>query len=157
MVLPILPIVLFILLIEMSVGGVSVLAFLDWRNEVKRGFLISHALFYLFLSGLTYLFQQNFATVPLLDSFAMLDHAWTGYQGPSLLLSFLLIIPYSLLLLLDRNAGMDGREKAQKVRAEGQAKPRLSTLRVLRLASGALMILTGLVTLLVTSMIFRPL
>jgi hypothetical protein len=85
----------------------------------------------------------------LLDSFTMLDHAWMGYQGPSLLLSFLLIISYSLLLLLDRNAGMDGREKAQKERA--------STLRVLRLASGALMVLTGLVTLLVTSMIFRPL
>jgi hypothetical protein len=96
-------------------------------------------------------------TVPLLNSFAMLDHAWTGYQGPSLLLFFLLIILYSLFLLIDRNAGMDGREKEQKEQAEGQAKPRLSTLRVLRLVSGTLVGLAGLATLLVTSMIFRPL
>lgn len=157
MVLIILPLVLFIVLVEMSVGGMSVMVFLDWRNEVKKGFLISHALFYLLVIGLTYLFQQNFTTVPLLNSFAMLDHAWTGYQGTSLLLFFLLTLPYSLFLVLDRNVGGDGREKAQKEKAEGQATPRLSTLRVLRLVSGALMVIAGLATLLVTSMIFRPL
>ena len=45
MVLIILPLVLFIVMLEMSVGGMSVMVFLDWRNEVKKGFLISHALF----------------------------------------------------------------------------------------------------------------
>ena len=157
MVLIILPLVLFIVMLEMSVGGMSVMVFLDWRNEVKKGFLISHALFYLFVIGLTYLFQQNFTTVPLLNSFTMLDHAWTGYQGTSLLLFLLLTLPYTLLLMLDRNVGGDGREKAQKEKAEGQAVPRLSILRILRLVSGALMVIAGLATLLVTSMIFRPL
>lgn len=157
MVLLILPLILFILLIEMSVGGISVMVLLDWRSEVKRGFLISHALFYLLLGGLTYLFQQNFTAVPLLNSFTMLDHAWTGYQGFSLLLFFLLMILYTLFLLIDRNAGMDGHEKEQKERAEGQTTRRLSTLRILRLASGALTAVAGLATLLVTSMIFRPL
>ncbi len=59
--LQILPLVLFIVMTEVSIGSVSVLVFLDWRNEVKRGFLISYALIYLALTGLTYAFQQGFA------------------------------------------------------------------------------------------------
>src|SRR6266851_2126058 len=105
--LQILPLVLYIIMVEISIGAVSVLVFLDWRNEVKRGFLISYALIYLVLTGLTYLFQQNFSTPALLNTYAMLDHAWTGYQALPLLLFFLLMIPYSFFLLLDRSAGID--------------------------------------------------
>src|SRR5579885_1500571 len=108
-----LPLVLFIIMTEVSIGSVSVLVFLDWRNEVKRGFLISYALIYLGLTGLTYLFQQTFATPTLLNTFAMLDHAWTGYQSVPLLLFFLLMIPYSFFLLLDRSAGIDGGEQVR--------------------------------------------
>ena len=50
--------------------------------------LVSYAFIYLFLTGLTYLFQQNFATQSLLDSFAPLDKAWTGAQSLPLLLFF---------------------------------------------------------------------
>jgi len=46
-----LPLVLYIIMVEMSIGAVSVLVFLDWRNEVKRGFLISYALIYLALTA----------------------------------------------------------------------------------------------------------
>ena len=157
MILQMLPLVLFILLTEVSVGSVSVLVFLDWRNEVKRGFLISYTFIYFVLIGLAYLFQQNFATPGLLNSFQMLDHAWTGYQGLPLLLFFLLMIPYGLFLLLDRAAGVDGREKMQKEQAEKQAMPRMSALRILRLLSGIVMVIAGLATLFVMGMIFRPL
>lgn len=75
-----LPLVLFILMTEVTVGSVAVLVFLDWRNEVKRGFLISYALIYLGLAGLTYLFQQSFATATLLNTYTQIDKAWTGYQ-----------------------------------------------------------------------------
>jgi hypothetical protein len=88
-----LPLVLFIILAEVSIGSVSVLVILDWRNEVKRGFLISYALIYLFLIGLTYLFQQNFAAPALLASFPQLDKAWTGSLSLPLLLFSLLMIP----------------------------------------------------------------
>jgi DMSO reductase anchor subunit len=101
-----LPLVLFIVMAEVSIGAVSVLVFLDWRNEVKRGFLVSYALIYLVLAGLTYWFQQGFSTPALLNTYPQLDKAWTGYQSLPLLLFFLLLIPYSFFLLIDKTAGV---------------------------------------------------
>jgi len=153
-----LPLVLFIVMVEVSVGAVSVLVFLDWRNEVKRGFLISHAFIYLVLAGLTYLFQQNFATSALLNTYPQLDKAWTGQEALPLLLFFLLLIPYSFFLLLDKHAGV--REKKDGIEEEDKAveeKPHSSTLRVLRLVSGGATIVAGLVALFALAMIFHPL
>ncbi len=160
-----LPLVLFIIMAEVSIGAVAVLVFLDWRNEVKRGFLISYALIYLVLIGLTYLVEQNFATPALLSTYTQLDKTWTAYQSLPLLLFFLLMIPYNLLLWFDRSAGVDGRariEAARKAEIEAgntpSARPaRGSTLRTLRLASGAATVLAGLLTLFVMAMIYRPL
>src|SRR5205823_7670245 len=63
-----LPLVLFIVMAELSIGAFTVLFVLDWRNEVKRSFLITYGLIYMVLTGLTYLFQQNFSTPGLLNS-----------------------------------------------------------------------------------------
>ena len=173
-----LPLVLFIVMTEVTIGSVSVLVLLDWRNEVKRGFLISYALIYLGLSYLTYLVQQNFATPQLLSLFPQLDQHWIGYQSLPLLLFFLLMIPYSLLLLIDKNAVVDGGQKktvkviktgegSSEVVEEGtvveseskeiQPVRRFSTIRVLRLLSGVLTVIAGLTTLFVMAMIYRPL
>lgn len=152
-----LPLVLYILMVEVSIGSMCVLVFLDWRNEVKRGFLVSYAFIYLFLTGLTYLFQQNFATQSLLDSFAPLDKAWTGAQSLPLLLFFLLMIPYTLFLLLDKSAGIDGKVEREKAVAQGETVARVSVVRLLRLISGIATVAAGLVTLFVLAMIFRPL
>jgi hypothetical protein len=152
-----LPLVLYILMVEVSIGSMSVLVFLDWRNEVKRGFLVSYAFIYLFLTGLTYLFQQNFATQSLLDSFAPLDKAWTGAQSLPLLLFFLLMIPYTLFLLLDKSAGIDGKVEREKAVAQGEVVARVSVVRLLRLISGIATVAAGLMTLFVLAMIFRPL
>ncbi len=152
-----LPLVLYIIMVEISVGAVSVLVFLDWRNEVKRGFLISYALIYLVLTGLTYLFQQNFASAVLLNTYTQLDKAWTGWQSLPLLLFFLFMLPYSLFLLLDRSAGVDSKIEQVKAEAQGEFKPHISIVRLLRLASGGATVASGLVTLFVLAMIFRPL
>jgi hypothetical protein len=144
-------------MVEVSIGSMSVLVFLDWRNEVKRGFLVSYAFIYLFLTGLTYLFQQNFATQSLLDSFAPLDKAWTGAQSLPLLLFFLLMIPYTVFLLLDKSAGIDGKVEREKAAAQGEAVARVAVVRLLRLISGIATVVAGLVTLFVLAMIFRPL
>lgn len=176
-----LPLVLFIVMTEVTIGSVSVLVLLDWRNEVKRGFLISYALIYLGLSYLTYLVQQNFATPQLLSLFPQLDQHWVGYQSLPLLLFFLLMIPYSLLLLIDRNAGVDGGKKkivkvvntgegnskvtGQETTVESESKEtqsaqparRFSIIRALRLLSGVLTVIAGLTTLFVMAMIYRPL
>ncbi len=154
--LQILPLVLFIVMTEVSIGSVSVLVFLDWRNEVKRGFLISYSLIYLALTGLTYLFQQGFAYPGLLNTYPQLDKAWTGYLTLPLLLFFLLLIPYNLFLWIDRKAGVDGKVEQAKAVAQGQSRS-FSVVRLLRLLSGIATVIAGLVMLFVMAMIFRPL
>src|SRR6266487_637949 len=137
-----LPLILFIVMAELSVGAFTVLFVLDWRNEVKRSFLITYALIYLVLTGLTYLFQHGFSSPELLNTYTQLDKAWTGYLSLPLLLFLLLMLPYNLFLWLDRSAGVDGRQKEVI---------QVSRLRLLRLISA------GLVTLFVLAMIYRPL
>jgi DMSO reductase anchor subunit len=145
-----LPLILFIVLTELSIGEFVVLYLLDWRNQVKRNFLVTYAVIYLFLAFLTYLFQQNYSSPELLNTFSLLDKGWTAYLSLPLLLFMLLMIPYAIFLFLDKRAGVDGKEKAAE-------KPGGSGLRVLRLISGGLALIAGLVTLFVLGMIFHPL
>src|SRR5438270_3156542 len=140
-----LPLVLFIVMSELSIGAFTVLFVLDWRNEVKRSFLITYGLIYIVLTGLTYLFQQNFSTPSLLNSFPQLDKAWTGYEALPLLLFLLLMLPYNLFLWMDKQAGVDGKREG------------VSRVRLLRLLSGGLTVLAGLAALFVMAMIYRPL
>ncbi len=148
-----LPLMLFIVLIELCVGQFAVMYLLDWRHSVKRSFLILYAFIYLFLTGLTYLFQQGFSSSDLLNSFYRVDPHWTGLLGTPLLLFLLLLIPYTLFLLLDKRAGIanDGSK------SEGEpVKPAITALYVLRMLSGGLALLAGLATLFVVGMIYRP-
>src|SRR5260221_3696708 len=146
-----LPLILFIVLTELSIGAFTVLYLLDWRNQVKRSFLVTYAIIYVILSGWTVLFQQSFATPGLLNTFGLLDKGWTGYLPLTLLLFLLLMLPYTIFLWFDKRAGVDGKKKA-----EGEGAKR-SLLRILRMICGGLAILAGLATLLVLGMIFRPL
>ena len=149
-----LPLILFMVMAELAIGAFTVLYLLDWRNQVKRSFLVTYAIIYLILTVLTFLFQQSFSSPDLLNTFLMLDKAWTGYLSLPLLLFLVLMIPYAVFLWLDKTAGIDGRLKAKEATVEGTQR---STLRLLRLISGGLAILAGMVTLFVLGMIFRPL
>src|SRR5260370_24344008 len=60
---------------------------------------------------------------------------------------------YSVLLWVDKRAGVDGKSK----KGEEEIVTRRSTLRILRLISGSLTVLSGVVALFVMGMIFRPL
>jgi len=163
-----LPLVLFIVMTEVSIGSFTVLVLLDWRNEVKRGFLVSYALIYLGLTYLTYLFQQNFSTPEQLNSYHQLDQLWTRYETLPLLLFFLLMIPYNVLLWFDKTAGVDAKRDAEKAQLEPasgvepsvenvKSVRRFSIVRILRLLSGVGTVAAGLTTLFVMAMIFRPL
>ena len=145
-----LPLVLFIVMTELSIGAFTVLFVLDWRNEVKRSFLITYGLIYIVLTGLTYLFQQSFSPPNLLNSFPLLDKAWTGYETLPLLLFLLLMLPYNLFLWLDKGAGVNGKD------LQGEERKRSARMRLLRLLSGGLTVLAGLTTLFVMAMIYRP-
>ncbi len=165
-----LPLVLFIVMTEVSIGSFTVLVLLDWRNEVKRGFLVSYALIYLGLTYLTYLFQQNFSTPELLASYRQLDQYWTRYETLPLLIFFLLMIPYNVLLWFDKTAGVDAKRTAEKAQlepteSEETTSPeklhvparRFSVVRILRLLSGIASVAAGIATLFVMAMIYRPL
>jgi DMSO reductase anchor subunit len=142
-----LPLILFIVLTELSIGAFAVLFLLDWRNMVKRSFLVTYAFIYVFLTGLTYLFQQGFSNPQLLNTFSLLDKGWTGYLSLPLLLFFLLMLPYIVFLLADKKAGVDGKVEERTI---------VSRVRILRLVSGGLTLLSGLITLFVLGMIYRP-
>jgi len=162
-----LPLVLFIVMCEIAVGAFAVMFALDWRNLVKRNFLVLYGIIYVAFAALTYLFQQSFSTPSLLNTFAPLDKAWTGYETLPMLLFVLFMLPYNLFLWLDKNAGVDGKERvaalSQKSGDTEDATPATatrsgsSTLRILRLLSGSLATLAGLATIFVLAMIFRPL
>jgi len=164
-----LPLVLFIVMTEVSIGSFTVLVLLDWRNEVKRGFLVSYALIYLGLTYLTYLFQQNFSTPELLSNYHQLDQYWARYETLPLLIFLLLMIPYNVLLLFDKTSGVDAKRDAEKAQLEqtngGEATAEklkvpvrhFSIIRLLRLFSGIGTVAAGLTTLFVMAMIYRPL
>jgi len=145
---------LFIVMAELSVGAFAVLFLLDWRNMVKRNFLITYAIIYVLFTGLTILFQLNFSNQELLNTFTLLDKAWTAYLTPFLLLFLVLMVPYTILLLMDKKAGVDGKFKKEE---EETGRTRWSNIRIVRLIFGSLDVLAGVVTLFVLGMIFRPL
>jgi len=149
-----LPLMLFIVMAELSIGAFAVLFLLDWRNMVKRNFLVTYAIIYVLFVGLTVLFQLNFSNQELLNTFTLLDKAWTGYLTPFLLLFLVLMVPYTILLLMDKKAGVDGKFKQEE---EEIGRTRWSNIRIVRLIFGSLDVLAGVVTLFVLGMIFRPL
>ena len=142
-----LPLILFIVLTELSIGAFTVLLLLDWRNMVKRNFLVTYAFIYIFLTGLTYLFQQGFSNAQLLNTFSLLDKGWTGALSVSLLFFLLLLLPYTVFLLADKKAGVNGKVEGRTI---------VTRVRLMRLVSGGLAVLAGLVTLFVLGMIYRP-
>lgn len=157
-----LPLVLFIVLSELTIGSFGLLYALDVRNEVKRNFLVLYGIIYLFLAGLTLLFQQNFSTPELLATFPQLDKAWIPYETAPLVAFLLLLIPYNIFLWMDKKAGVE-QAKGQPIEAgegsaeEKQIQKRGSTLRTLRLVSGGAAVLAAIFTLAVMALIYRPL
>ena len=149
-----LPLMLFIVMAELSVGAFAVLFLLDWRNMVKRNFLVTYAIIYVLFTGLTVLFQLNFSNQELLNTFTLLDKSWTAYLTPFLLLFLVLMVPYTILLMMDKKAGVDGKFKQEE---QEIGKTRWSNRRIARLIVGSLDVLAGVAALFVLGMIFRPL
>ncbi|HYB01639.1 MAG TPA: hypothetical protein VED37_15580 [Ktedonobacteraceae bacterium] len=149
-----LPLMLFIVMAELSIGAFAVLFLLDWRNIVKRNFLVTYATIYVLFASLTVLFQLNFSNQDLLNTFTLLDKSWTAYLTPFLLLFLVLMVPYTILLIMDKKAGVDGKFKQEEQEIN---KTRWSNIRIARLIVGSLDVLAGAVTLFVLGMIFRPL
>ena len=148
-----LPPALFIVLLELTVGSFASLFLLDVRGDTSRGFVLFQGGLYLVFALLTLLAMNAFAS-PTVVHGRGLDESWLGAQGPLVLVFLLLMIPWNILLWLDRQP-RPARGKAGK--AAREATKRLTGLRLARFVTGTVTTLTGVGALFVVGMAYRAL
>lgn len=148
-----LPPALFIVLLELTVGSFASLFLLDVRGDTSRGFVLFQGGLYLVFAVLTLLAMNAFASPSVVHGRG-LDESWLGAQGPLVLAFLLLMIPWNILLWLDRQP-RPARGKAGK--AAREAAQRLTGLRLARFVTGAVATLTGVGALFVVGMAYRAL
>jgi hypothetical protein len=148
-----LPPALFLVLLELTVGSFASLYLLDVRGDTSRGFVLFQGGLYLVFALLTLLAMNAFAA-PAIVHGRGLDETWLSAQGPLVLAFLLLMIPWNVLLWLDRQPRA-ARGKAGK--AAREAAQRLTGLRLARFVTGAVTALTGVAALFVVGMAYRAL
>jgi hypothetical protein len=148
-----LPPALFLVLLELTVGSFASLYLLDVRGDTSRGFVLFQGGLYLVFALLTFLAMNAFAAPSVVHGRG-LDEAWLGAQGPLVLAFLLLMIPWNVLLWLDRQPRL-ARGKAAK--AAREAPQRVTGLRLARFITGAITALTGVAALFVVGMAYRAL
>jgi len=146
-----LPPALFLVMLELTVGSFVSLYFLDVRGDTSRGFVLFQGVLYFIFAVLTLLAMNAFAS-PAVVHGRGLDESWLDAQGPLMLAFLLLMIPWNVLLWLDRQP-RPARGKA----AREAAPARPTRLRLARFAVGGLTALTGAATLFVVGMAYRTL
>jgi hypothetical protein len=139
---------LFIVMLELTVGSFASLAFLDMRRDTSRGFIVFQGALYLIFALLTLLAMNNFATPELVRGYG-LDDTWVRAQGPIVLLFSLLMIPWNVLLWIDRPA--EGAKTGRRVLGPASTKQKV------RFALGGLIALLGFLALFVDGMAYRVL
>lgn len=147
-----LPLALFLVLLELTVGSFASLVFLDVRGDTSRGFVIFQGALYLVFALLTLLAMNAFATPELVRGYG-LDVRWLRAQGPLVLAFSLLLLPWNVLLWSDR--APRGAKKAKPPRGPAASPPAGRAL--LRFALGRLIALVGFVALFVDGMAYRTL
>jgi hypothetical protein len=148
-----LPPALFLVLLELTVGSFASLYLLDVRGDTSRGFVLFQGGLYFVFAVLTLLAMNAFASPSVVHGRG-LDESWLGAQGPLVLAFLLLMIPWNILLWLDRQP-RPARGKAGK--AAREAASRLTGLRLARFVTGAVTGLTGVGALFVVGMAYRAL
>jgi hypothetical protein len=178
-----LPPALFLVMLELTVGAFVTLYLLDLRGDTSRGYIVFQGVLYAFFALLTYGAMQAFATKDLLCHVGLckqnLDAAWLTWQQPLVILFALLIIPWNVLLWMDRSAARKkgkraadsgdehpeadesrgpARQPAMRARAAGDvAFARDRRLILARRVVGALTSLLGFAAVFVVAMAYRPL
>jgi hypothetical protein len=146
-----LPPALFLVMLELTVGSFVSLYVLDVRGDTSRGFVLFQGVLYFLFALLTLLAMNAFAS-PAIVHGRGLDESWLNAQGPLMVVFLLLMIPWNILLWLDRQA------RPARGKAAREAAPTSPTrLRQARFATGALAALTGAATLFVVGMAYRTL
>jgi hypothetical protein len=152
----VLPLALFLVLLELTVGSFVSLYLLDLRGDTSRGFVVFQGVLYLIFAVLTLLTMSNFGS-PVQPATYGLDPAWLRLQGPLALGFTLLMIPWNVLLWRDKPAA---DKAAKKPKAAEPLLARIRTappVRRARFACGTLASLVGLGAIFVVGMAYRTL
>ena len=148
----VLPLALFLVLLELTTGSFISLFLLDVRGDSSRGFIIFQGVLYALIALLTLGAMNTFASPAIVHGYG-LDEPWLAGQGPLTLALLLLMIPWNVLLWLDRVPKGKGGQVARTMKGIFTEKP----LRLARFAVGALISLVALADLVVVGMAYRAL
>lgn len=151
----ILPLALFLVLLELTIGSFVTLHLLDLRGDTSRGFVLFQGVLYLIFAGITILAMN--AVTPAHPSDYGLDSGWLRWQSPLLLLFTVLLVAWNVLLWRDKQPRPQAKKGArgQQQSAEGeQTTPRS---RRARFVVGSLTALAGGVAVFVVGMGYRTL
>jgi hypothetical protein len=152
----VLPLSLFLVLLELTTGSFISLFLLDLRGDSSRNFIIFQGELYALIALLTLGAMNAFAAPQIVHGYG-LDEPWLAGQGPLTLALLLLLLPWNVLLWLDKAPGGTGQGKgAQQARGLGAALHE-PPLRLARFGLGALIALVALADLFVVGMAYRSL
>jgi len=148
----VLPLALFLVLLELTAGSFISLFLLDVRGDSSRNFIIFQGVLYALVALLTLGAMNAFATPQIVHGYG-LDEPWLVAQGPLTLALLLLMLPWNVLLWLDKVPRGKAPQHARSLGAALREPP----LRVARFALGALVSLVALADLFVVGMAYRTL
>ncbi|HLJ80150.1 MAG TPA: hypothetical protein VKT52_01610 [Ktedonobacterales bacterium] len=147
----ILPLALFLVLLELTIGSYVTIYVLDLRGDTSRGFVVFQGVLYLVFAGITILAMN--AVTPAHPSNYGLDASWLRWQGPLVVAFALLMIPWNVLLWRDKQPRAQAKKAAKSSNPAAPAPPS----RRVRFVLGGLTSLVGLVALFVVGMGYRTL
>jgi len=147
----ILPLALFLVLLELTIGSYVTLYLLDLRGDTSHGFVVFQGVLYLVFAVITILTMN--AVTPAHPADYGLDAIWLRAQEPLVIAFTLLMIPWNVLLWRDKQPRGQAKKTA-KASAEGSSPPKS---RRARFILGGLTALVGLSTLFAVGMGYRTL
>lgn len=148
----VLPLALFLVLLELTAGSFISLFLLDVRGDSSRNFIIFQGVLYALAALLTIGAMNAFASPQIVHGYG-LDEPWLRGQGPLTVALLALMLPWNLLLWLDRAPRSKGAQAPRSLRTALGEPP----LRLARFALGALTSLVALADLAVVGMAYRAL
>jgi hypothetical protein len=152
----VLPLALFLVLLELTTGSFISLFLLDLRGDSSRNFIIFQGVLYALIALLTLGAMNAFAAPQIVHGYG-LDEPWLAGQGPLTLALLLLLLPWNVLLWLDKTPGGKGQAKGAQQTRGLRAALREPPLRLARFGLGALIALVALADLVVVGMAYRSL
>jgi hypothetical protein len=145
----VLPLALFLVILELTAGSFLTLFLLDVRGDTSRGFVLFQGALYFVFAIITVLAMNK--VTPAQPGQYGLDANWIRAQGPFIVSFTLLMIPWNVLLWRDRQQRKPGK------RGTAEPAPPMPRLRLARFILGGMVSLLGMLALFVEGMGFRPL